>query len=40
MISNSRLDFGGYPDHNANTGIFKRNFCHCITGHLRNFADN
>ena len=28
VTSNSWLDFGGDPNHNMNTGIFRWNFCH------------
>ena len=32
MTTNERLDFGGDPKHNADSGIFERKFYHCEIG--------
>jgi len=38
VTSNSWLDFGGDPNHNMNTGIFRWNFCHYGIGHFYKFC--
>ena len=29
---NKKIDFGGDQEHDADPGIFKRDFCHCSLG--------